>query len=229
MPTKKYFFLFFVALISFSSYAQETDGYRFRNAELLFRLKFMGLPFWHERYTVSVASGGVEFRIRERFSVMSEYVYYNWNIKDTYTSSVDLNEHETHQKRSQYYTAMEYRFYPLMLNLPDENGQPGSKMYFAANHKFGRRIINTDAHFDLMKNGLKSLDARFNEFNLLVGFQTAGRIGLDLSCGLGWRLEKRFSTIYNGELLPDSYTYSLAQRPSFVVRWSVFFNLTKDK
>lgn len=116
-----------------------------------------------------------------------------------------------------------------MLNLPDENGKRGPKMYYAVNHKFGKRNIRTDAHFDLVKKGLKSLDASFSEFNLLFGYQTAGRIGVDLSCGLGWRLEKRYSTYYQGELLPDSKSYSLVQRPSFVVRWSIFFNLTKDK
>lgn len=220
--------LTFFLLPSGYFHAQGDDGYRTRNVELLLRGKIIGFPFWFSQYAVLNASVGAEFRIRERFSVMGEYVFYMWDFEDTYTSTYDGLQYDAHQYRYQRYTAMEYRYYPMRLNLPGENGERGPKMYYAVNHKFGKRFIETETHYTVSKGNISSMDASFREFNLLFGFQTKGRMGIDVSTGLGWRTENRHTITFMGENTPPKESFYLKERLSFVVRWSLFYNLTKD-
>jgi hypothetical protein len=224
-------YLFLCLLLSSfhqACHAQNDGGYRAKNLEVLLRGKIIGFPFMNYNYAVLNLSAGAELRIRERFGVMGEYVFYNWDFRDTYIS-FDGQEYEAFQHRFQYYTAMEYRFYPMRLNLPNENESIRDYMYWAVNHKFGKRAIRTDSNYDLDKNDISTLNATFNEFNLLLGYQTKGRLGLDISSGLGWRIEEQLVYKYQGQQLPDKGSYEVKNRPSLVVRWSIFYNLTKDE
>lgn len=227
MLRKFLFFLLVIVLYLPCNAQEENHGYRTKTIELIPRFKILGYPFLNTRYSVMVLSGGAELRIRERVSIMGEYVRYWCEYLEKHTTYDGL-DYAYSQLRVQSYVATEFRFYPRMLNLPDENGERIPRIYYGLNHKFGKRTIRTDSQYKLSLNAINYMDATFNEFNLLMGFQTKDRLGIDISSGLGWRIEDRHTFIYKGQNVPAVESNYIRQRPSFVVRWSIFYNLTKD-